>query len=267
MNVHGALNQRVRRVGVHDVEDRLNYLIALDPQEISDDFDGNNVDMGTIGGFLNSYFCRLNRIDPVRCAFYSQAVFGALRSFAICCILCLLLQSCATSGVGTGGPQPIPLSQVVQQVTAAVDQFRNSEYARLAKLDSAEFNFQTVKGTSGELSVKPLVFSFGFSASREVTHTFTFTYSKSGKRGLAVAKENDMTRDLVEMIKQAATAAKDALYAMGLPLNHVDLSVQFAVKQTVTGGGAATIQLVTLGGSVTASRAQTQSVKLTFKRK
>jgi hypothetical protein len=82
-----------------------------------------------------------------------------------------------------------------------------------------------------------------------------------------MAKENDMTRDLVEMIDQAGRAAKDALSAVGLPLNHVDLSVQFAVKQTVTGGGAATIQLVTLGGSVTASRSQTQSVKLTFKRK
>ena len=33
MNVHGPLNHRVWRVGVHDVEDRMNYLIALDPQE------------------------------------------------------------------------------------------------------------------------------------------------------------------------------------------------------------------------------------------
>jgi hypothetical protein len=33
MNVHGALNHRVWRVGVHYVEDRMNYLIALDPQE------------------------------------------------------------------------------------------------------------------------------------------------------------------------------------------------------------------------------------------
>ena len=30
---HGALNHRVWRVGVHDVEDRVNYFIALDPQE------------------------------------------------------------------------------------------------------------------------------------------------------------------------------------------------------------------------------------------
>ena len=33
MNVHGALNHRVWRVGVHHVEDRMNYLIALDPQK------------------------------------------------------------------------------------------------------------------------------------------------------------------------------------------------------------------------------------------
>jgi hypothetical protein len=33
MNVHGALNHRVWRVGVHDVEERMNYLVGLDPQE------------------------------------------------------------------------------------------------------------------------------------------------------------------------------------------------------------------------------------------
>jgi hypothetical protein len=33
MNVHGALNHSVQRVGVHHVEDRMNYLIALDPQK------------------------------------------------------------------------------------------------------------------------------------------------------------------------------------------------------------------------------------------
>jgi hypothetical protein len=35
MNVHGALNHHVRRFGVHHIEDRMNYLIALDPQERS----------------------------------------------------------------------------------------------------------------------------------------------------------------------------------------------------------------------------------------
>jgi hypothetical protein len=33
MNVHGALNHRVWRVGVHHVEDGMNHFIALDPQE------------------------------------------------------------------------------------------------------------------------------------------------------------------------------------------------------------------------------------------
>jgi hypothetical protein len=160
------------------------------------------------------------------------------------------------------------LEKVVRQVTAAVDQFRNSEYARYAELASAEFSFQTVKGVGGGLSVKPLFFSFGFSASREVTHTFTFTYTKSGHQRLVASREeNELTRDLVDMIKRAAVSAKDALYAAGLPLNQVDLSVQFAVKYSISGGVEAPIELVTLGGNVSASRDQTQSVKLTFKRK
>jgi len=33
MNVHGALNQRVWRLAVRHVEDRVNYFIALDSQE------------------------------------------------------------------------------------------------------------------------------------------------------------------------------------------------------------------------------------------
>src|SRR5215470_4723784 len=33
MNVHGALNHRVWRLGVHHVQEGVNYLIALDPQE------------------------------------------------------------------------------------------------------------------------------------------------------------------------------------------------------------------------------------------
>src|SRR5215468_5685801 len=33
MNVHGALNHRVWRLGVHHVQEGMNYLIALDPQE------------------------------------------------------------------------------------------------------------------------------------------------------------------------------------------------------------------------------------------
>ena len=32
MDVHGALNYRVWRVGVHHVKDRMNFLIALNPQ-------------------------------------------------------------------------------------------------------------------------------------------------------------------------------------------------------------------------------------------
>jgi len=168
----------------------------------------------------------------------------------------------------TGRPEAIPLHQVIDQVTAAVDYFRTTPYAKYAKLASAEFSFQTVKGEKGELSVKPLFFSFGFSASREVTHTFTFTYTKAGQKRIAAsAEEKKLTQDLVEMIEQAAVSAKDALHLSDLPLNQVDLSVQFAVKRAVTAGAQGQVELVTLGGNITASRDKTQSVKLTFKRK
>lgn len=191
-----------------------------------------------------------------------------LRSLAISCIFCLFLQSCATTGVGTGGSQPIPLKRVVDQVTDAVDQFRHTKYAEYAKLDSAEFNFQTVKGMKGGLSVKPLFFSFDFSASREVTHTFTFIYTKPGKRRLVLSpEEKELTRDLVDMIERAAEAAEGALSAAGLSLDQVELTVQFAVERAGGVAAEAPIKLVTLGGGVTASRSQTQSVKLTFKRK
>jgi len=211
---------------------------------------------------------RLIRLTVSAALPYSLDVAVALRFLAISCICCFLLQSCVTPGLGTGRSEPIPLRLVVEQVTAAVNQFRNSEAAKYAELASAEFNFQTVKSAGAELKVNPVFFNFGLSGSREVTHTFTFIYTKPGHHLFAAnVTENDMTRDLVEMIKQAARTAQEAVFAVGLPLNEVDLSVQFCVKQTVTGGGSATIQLITLGGSATASRSQTQSVKLSFKRK
>ena len=121
---------------------------------------------------LNSLFGQgINRIDGIRCASYSPSVVGPLKSLAIICILCPLLQSCATSGLGTERQEPIPLGEVVRQVTVALNQFRNTEEAQYAELTAAEFNFQTVKGNKGELSVKPLFIGFSLSASREVTKT------------------------------------------------------------------------------------------------
>jgi len=69
------------------------------------------------------------------------------------------------------------------------------------------------------------------------------------------------------MIQQAAKSARRTLNALGLSLKHVDLSVEFAVEHAASIAGEAPVKLVTLGGSVTASHSQTQSVKLTFERK
>ena len=208
------------------------------------------------------------RVALLCAATVSHPVGRALRIVPICCILCFLLLSCATTEPHTGDSDLIPLSKVISQVTVAVDQFRNTPEARYADLDSAQFEFQTINGKGGELHVNPYFFTFSFSGSREVTHTFTFTYGKPGKARLAATKaEDDMTKDLVEMIKDAAVSARGALSVSGLRLNQVDLTVLFVVKRNVTVGGQAQIQLVTLGGSVTASHSQTQSVKLTFKRK
>jgi len=182
---------------------------------------------------------------------------------------CVLLQSCATSGSKTGSSKPIPLAEVVKQVTAAVDQFRNTKYAEYAELTSAEFNFQTVKGTEGELSVKPLVFGIDFSASREVTHTFTFMYTKPGKHRLSIAsaEEKELTKELVEMMDRAAQSAEKVLTGVGLSLTEVDLSVEFAVEYAAGVNVEVPVKLVTLGGGVTARHSETQSVKLTFERR
>ena len=45
MNVHGALDHRIRRLGVHHIEDRMNNLIAFDAQERrAEDLFGPGVD-------------------------------------------------------------------------------------------------------------------------------------------------------------------------------------------------------------------------------
>jgi hypothetical protein len=199
----------------------------------------------------------------------SRRVSRAIGCLATACLAGLLVEGCATTGPGSVDSEAIPLAEVIGQVTVAVDQFRKTEAARYAQLTTAVFNFQTVRGVGAELNVKPLFFGFGFAASREVTHTFTFTYSKPGPRlRVAAAQPKELTADLVDMIGRAAKSARGALDAAGLPLNQVDLSVQFAVRRSITAGATApVVELVTLGGNLKASSDRTQSVKLTFTRK
>jgi len=171
-----------------------------------------------------------------------------------------------------GKGDPIPLDKVVRQVTDAVDQFRNTEAgteaARYATLQSAEFTFQVVRGSQGKLDVKPFVFELSLSGSRDVTHVFDFTYGGTSKGfRMARGKEDDITKELVEMMEAAEESAKKSLIAVGLPLEKVDLSLEFAVKWDASIGGEFPFKLITLGGSVTGHRDQIQTVKLTFGRR
>jgi len=182
---------------------------------------------------------------------------------------CLLFQGCATPPTGGKHADTIPLREVTNQVTIAVDRFRHTDYAKVAKLKSAEFEFETVKGEGGELDVKPLgIINLGFSLSHEVTHTFTFTYGESKHRLSALqAQKPELTDQLVDMIERAGKSAEKAIYAGGLSLQQVELTVKFGVKWEASVGGEFPFKLVTLGGNVKASRDETQSVKLTFVRK
>lgn len=165
---------------------------------------------------------------------------------------------------------PIPLQKVVDEVTTAVDQFRNSPYARVAKLNSAQFTFQVVETEKADVNVKPVILSFGISFSRDVTHSVAFIYDNRKpvkRRRVTGENETELTKEFAKLIKNAAEAAEKTIIAAGLPLQEVDLTVQFGVTWSGSGGVLAPVNLITLGGDVSASRNDVQCVKLSFTRK
>lgn len=176
------------------------------------------------------------------------------------------MQGCVTTGAGIGDKKKLALDQVANQVTIAIDLMRHTHYAKLAKLKSAEIDFQTVKNQNGELEIKPLGFlDIDFSISHQVTHTFSFIYSTPAHRQVVLKpREHEVTDQLVEMMSKAADAAGKSVYAGGLSLGEVDLTVEFAVEYDGTLGAEFPFKFVTLDANVSAKRDEIQTVKLTF---
>jgi hypothetical protein len=209
-------------------------------------------------------------ILSLRKAFASRHVRGLLSCLAINAALCLCLQSCVTPGLRPRGAT-IPLQDVVDQVSVALDQFKSTPAAQYAELSEADFTFQVVETKKGGIDVNPYILSFGVSFSREVTHTVTFAYDNkkpSKQRRLTNKKETELSAAFTDLINNAYRAAEKTLTAGGLPLDHADLTVEFAVTWAGTAGIQAPVAtLITLGAHASASRNDVQTVKLTFTRK
>jgi hypothetical protein len=184
---------------------------------------------------------------------------------------CLFDRQSSTSAAATGsGLDSVPLAEVVKEVKKEVKEYQDSpvEGAPLPALTTAEFTFKVVRTATGGLGVNVWFVSFGWSHSREATHSVTYTYKvppPEAKFSISAASKRVEKKDsLAEAIKLAAEAAKASTSFGDLPLNEMAINIQFVVKSQLKGGVKVPISIVTVGADVSGDKSTTQSVKLVF---
>jgi hypothetical protein len=198
---------------------------------------------------------------------FIRLVRNAILWVAAGAFVCFLFPGCATIG---GESQTVPLVDVVKEVKRQVKEYQDKPVPGnpLPELHTAEFTFKVVRTTSGGLNVNFFVFTIGGSHSREDMHTVTYTYEvPSPKTKFAAQKPEPERKDsLVETIRRAAEAAKATsdTDVAGLPLNAMEINIEFVVKRQATVTVQAPISIVTVGANVSGDKSTTQSVKLVF---
>jgi hypothetical protein len=215
------------------------------------------IDVGTYVTTINGTKAHLTRL-----------MRNAILWVAAGAFVCFVFSSCATSG---GGLDTVPLEDVVKEVKREVKDYQDKPVpsSPLPRLDTAEFTFKVVRTVSGGLSVNVFVIEIGGSHSREAMHTVTYTYKVPPPEKKFAARERpgpERKDSLAETIRRAAEAAKAATSFGDLPLNEMEINIEFVVKRQRNVAVKAPISIVTVGASVSGEKSTTQSVKLVFGR-
>ncbi len=176
---------------------------------------------------------------------------------------------------------PIPLCLVAQKIAATLDEYNRAPGTiadALPKLARAEFNFRTVSSTSGGFKFGILVFSTGTSLKFDSTNDVTFSYvvpppapkplGFNTRQYLGWLDKRpgpkDFSKELIDTLQQAAEQIKLTSSVGTATFKTLSVSLAYGVTWDLNGGAAIPISLVTLGGALDHSRADTQTVKLTF---
>ena len=206
-------------------------------------------------------------------------------------VLCLLVPLSAFAADDCAAPPkqdvdvkktPIPLCLVAKKVALTLEQYNtdpNTIKDALPSLKQAQFDFKTVNSTTAGFKFCLLVFSFGASHNSTSTNGVTFMYAvpPPPKKPAAMStdqylgwlaprqvKTQDFSKELIQTLQDAAEQIKETR-SVG-PATFKALTVTLAYGATWDFNGSVTlpISLVTAGGTLDHSRADTQTITLTF---
>ena len=189
-------------------------------------------------------------------------------------LLMLLIPSSVFAEAAKNNTNTADLNTVIRAVQSALDTYqntRNKDDAALPPLKSAEFEFKTTVATSATGKITLFVFTFGGSHEKDQVSDVTFLYAVPAAKpaiGSRSAKRQQVSLQdqLVQTIRSAAEALKNAESFGKLPLSSLAITVQYCVRNDVNGGGTLTTPFVTVNIGGDKNRNTVQSVRLVFGR-
>jgi hypothetical protein len=147
-------------------------------------------------------------------------------------------------------------------------------------LKSAEFDFKTDSSNTAGLKFTILIFTFGATHKSESTNDVTFSYvvppppTKPLKMSMTTflgmvqkskqSKPKDFSQDLITTLQQAAQQIELTRSVGAAQFKTLTVSLAYGVTWDFNASPSLPISLVTLGGTLDHSRADTQTLKLTF---
>jgi hypothetical protein len=206
-------------------------------------------------------------------------------------VLCLLVPLTAFAADDCAAPTqqdvdvkktPIPLCLVAKKVALTLEQYNNDPNTikdALPSLAQADFDFKTVSSTTAGFKFCLLIFSIGGSHQSQATNDVTFTYkvppppkqpaemsmnSYLGLLGPRQVKTQDFSKVLIQTLQEAAEQIKQTRSVGKANFAALTVTLAYGVTWDFNGGATVPISLVTAGGTLDHSRADTQTVKLTF---
>ncbi len=203
--------------------------------------------------------------------------------------LAVLVSGSALAAQDTGCPIPdasrgksdkIPLCLVAQKMAATLAEYNSdpdTAQNALPPLQKADFEFKTEVADTGGFKFTFLIFTFGSTHKSDTTNDVTFSYAVPAPKrppNLSfhqyldfLAKRpppKDFSAELLKALKGAAEEVKTTRKFANADFKTLTLSMGYAVTWDTSASASIPIQLVTLGPSIDHTRADTQTVKLTF---
>jgi hypothetical protein len=169
---------------------------------------------------------------------------------------------------------PVPLCLVAQKIAATLDEYNRAPgtiAGALPQLSKAVFEFKTVSSTTAGFKFCILVFSLGTSHRTDSTNAVSFAYvvpppqtnpgfQFHGKH----PQPQDFSQNLIQTLQDAAEQIKLTRSVGAARFKTLTVTLAYGVSWDFNAGATVPISLVTLGGTLDHSRADTQTVELTF---